>query len=292
VVDQLENSTVQWYEVDLPVRGYSVSLKQVREVYLELKSISNREGERILSALTKPPDKADNEFAAYISELRLKAFNLTVSIIGSDENITKYGEDERIFENIDLPFPIKTIFFTNENSYERYADGQSPPNLFRLWIHFSKPPLFDTNPLLSEPTVNASLVRIKASDIAYFRATQSIIENKLKKHKLWYSFIHEKFSYDIGLWLVMAPYTLYTVAFYTDKALPPDGPHATFRPAFFIYGIFIGLIVYRFLAGYLKWALPVNILEDNKDIAATHRLIFGALILAILANFTSHFFGF
>jgi len=113
---ELERSTIEWFEVDLPVRGYSVSLKQIKDAYTELKILNCREAERILSTLARPSDKSEQESHDHLGELRRNAFNLTVSIIGSDDNITKYGEDEHIFDNADLPFPIKTIYFTNENA--------------------------------------------------------------------------------------------------------------------------------------------------------------------------------
>jgi hypothetical protein len=172
------------------------------------------------------------------------------------------------------------------------ANGQSPPNLFRVWIHFSKPPLFDPNPLVSHPTVNASTVKIMARDLTYFRATQNVINGLIKRHRHWYSFIHETFAYDIGLWLIGAPYILYNVTVYADKFFPKDVSRSSFRATFFIYSIGIGLILYRTLYGYLKWAFPVNVLKENHDIAATHRVLFAGILVALMAHFLAHLLGF
>jgi hypothetical protein len=286
-----EKSAIQWFEVDTPVRGCATSLKKIKDVYSELNELSKREADRILGALAKPLDKSEEEFAGQKQQWRADAFKLTVSIIGGDDNVTKYGETESIFASDDLPHPINMIFFTNENSFKRNANGAVPPNLFRLWLHFAKPPLFDPNPLVSEPTANASKVFIKANDLAYFRAAQSIINNKLKRN-LWYAPINEKFAYDIGLWFVWAPYLLYTITIYADKWLPDGGQYHTLRPAFYIYGVGIGVVFYRSLYGYLKWAFPVNVLAENKDTATRHRVIFSGLVLAIFGNAISHFFGF
>jgi hypothetical protein len=265
-----QKSTAQWFEVHVPIRGCSTSLKQIKNVYSELNELNMREAERIIGQIPKPQEKTDEQFATDMAQLKKRAFKLTVSIIGGEDNVTKYGEDANIFDSTDLPSPINTMFFTNENAYKNQAGGASPPNFFRLWIHFTKPPLFDPNPLLSAPTPNPSMVTIKADDLAYFRATQSIINTKLKKN-LWYAAIHEKFAYDIGLWFLWAPYLLYTITIYIDKLLPSASPLASFRTAFYIYGIGLGLIAYRALHGYLKWAFPVNILAENKDTAMKHR---------------------
>ena len=284
-------SEIQWFEVDIPIRGCGTSLQTIRELYVELDTLNQREADRILGALPKLENTTADEFAENKAKLRSSAFCLTVSIVGGVDNVTKYGENATIFQSNDLPQPINTIFFTNENSYKRNANGASPPNFFRLWLNFDKPPLFDPNPLVSAPTQNASAVKLKAEDLTYFRAAQSIIKSKLSRN-LWYGAIHEKFAYDVGLWFFFLPYWLYTITIYSDKWLPTSGPYATFRVAFFIYGIGTGLFTYRFLYSYFKWAYPVNILTDNKDTATKHRVFFGVVIVAILVNFISHFFGF
>ncbi len=118
---QLEQPITEWFEVDLPVRGYTLSLKQIRDVYRELQKLNAQEGERILATLAKTEGQSEEQFKGRIDELRGRAFRLTVSIIGGDENVTKYGETEGIFDSRDLPSPINTIFFTNENSFKRYG---------------------------------------------------------------------------------------------------------------------------------------------------------------------------
>jgi hypothetical protein len=287
----LKSSDTQWFEIEIPIRWCSLSLRQIQDVYTELNQINLREGDRQIAAIKRPDGKSEQEFATEMDKLKGLAFKLTVSIIGGDDNVTKYGETSAIFDNTDLPSPINTIYFTNETAYKANANGNAPPNWFRLWIHFTKPPLFDPNPLVSHPTVNASLVKIHANDIAYFRATQNVIISKLKRNKQWYVFIHEKFAYDIGLWFIAAPYLLYYVTIYCDKLLPEYGPYSTFRVAFFIYGVGIGLLLYRGLYGYLRWAFPVNVLRENKDGAAKHRIFFGLIIIGLVVNLISHLIG-
>jgi hypothetical protein len=99
------------------------------------------------------------------------------------------------------------------------ANGKPPPNGFQLWIHFGKPPLFDPNPLVAQPTLNTSNAKLKARDITYFRATQNVFNTLVNKHRHWYSFIHAKFAYDAGLWLLAAPYILYMITVYCDEIL-------------------------------------------------------------------------
>jgi hypothetical protein len=148
---------------------------------MELDGLNQREADRILANLRKLPDQNEEEFKKYKVDVRPLAFKLTISILGGEDNVTKYGESADLFLNTDLPYPITTIFFTNENAYKGQAQGASPPNFYKLWLHFTKPPLFDHSPLLSAPTPNASTVKLKAEDLAYFRAAQSIVTRKLRR---------------------------------------------------------------------------------------------------------------
>lgn len=280
-------NSAEWFEVDVPVRGCTFTLKQIQSAYSELNQITQRECERTINDLKKPDDKSDAVWAAELADIRARAFKITVSIKGGEDNVTKYGETGAIFDDSDLPFPIKSIFFTNEHSYKNVSNGISPPNGFLVWINFEKPPLFDPNPLVSHPTINASNVKIKARDLTYFRATQNVFNTQIKRTRHWYSFIHEKFAYDIGLWLIGAPYTLYTVTIYCDKFFPAGGNLASFRVAFYIYGIFVGIMIYRMLYSYLKWAFPVNVLKENKDTATRHRLFFATIITSLVVHFVS-----
>jgi hypothetical protein len=280
----------EWFEVEIPIRGCVFNLKQIQSAYSELDRITQRECERTIAELKKPVEQSDDVWASWLADVKARAFNLTVSIIGSDDNITRYGETSAIFDDTDLPFPIKTIFFTNENSYKRMANNTIPVNGFQLWINFDKPPLFDPNPLVGQPTLNASNAKLRAKDLTYFRATQNVVKMLVDKHRHWYSFIHAKFAYDVGLWLVGAPYILYMVTVYCDKLFPSSGSRSSFRVAFYIYGIGVGVMLYRLLYSYLRWAFPVNVLKENKDTATKHRAFFAAIVTAMIIHLLTNVF--
>jgi|GEM_PF-1453753 len=274
---------IVWYEDEIPVRGCELTLPQVKAVYRELALLTRKEGETIIRLLQKSDDMNDEDFKKRNEFLQNDAFRLTVSIVGFDGQ-TAYGESENVFDSKNLPFPIKTIFFTNTTAFRRNADGVDPKNRFSLWLHFYKPPLFDPNPLVSDQTPNYSKVEIRADDVGYFRAVQNIVGNKLRSNKKWYWFIHEKFAYDIGLWLLALPYALYWITVYSDYFFPPEGANASFRIAFYIYGLGLSLFAYRALFGYVKWAFPVNVLEENKDSATRHRVTLGAILSSLVIS--------
>lgn len=274
---------IQWYEDDIPIRGCQLTLPQIKAAYRELAILTKREGDRIVDSLVKPEELNEQEFIERNQTLKNEAFLITVSIIGFDGQ-TVYAENEDIFDSKNLPIPIKTVYFTNENSFSRNANGNHPPNRFSFWIHFDKPPLFDPNPLVSEPTPNHSRVLIKADDVGFYRAAQKIVNIKLSSNKRWYSFIHDKFAYDVGVWFIALPYSLYWITVYSDYFFPSDGEHASFRIAFFIYGMGLSLLIYRSFFGYVKWAFPVNTLEENKDRATRHRITLGAIVFSLIVS--------
>ncbi|MBY3199620.1 hypothetical protein [Rhizobium laguerreae] len=283
LVKEKSNPDFQWYEDNVEIRGCDLSLPRIKAAYRELSALNRKEGERIVSATSKPDDMPDEEWEKKTAFWRDDAFRLTVSINGFDGE-TAYGETESIFDSKNLPAPIKSIYFTNLTAFSRNANGNEPPNHFSLTISFEKPPLFDPNPTVSEPTANNSKLVSHCQDVSYFRAIQTIVANKINSKKKWYSFIHAKFAYDVGLWFVAFPYALYWITIYCDHWLPSTGAHASFRVAFYIYGLGLSLFSYRALFGYLKWAFPVNILEENKDNATKHRILLGGIITSLIVG--------
>ncbi len=282
---------IQWWEDNIPIRGCQLSLPQIKAAYRELNTLTRKEGQQDVATVPKFDGETEDEFAERKNVLLDGAFRLTVSVVGF-EGQTKYGETEQIFDSQNLPFPIKAVYFTNENSYKKYTNGNIPPNRFSVLLQFDKPPLFDFNSLTSEPTPNNSNVSIQACNSAYFHAIRDIANSKFKSKKKWYSFIHESFAYDVGLWFLALPYGLYWVTVYADYFLPNDGDHSSFRVAFYIYGMGISLVIYRALFGYLKWAFPVNILEENKDRATRHRVALAAIVVGIFSSIVKSAFGY
>ncbi|PWI54092.1 hypothetical protein B5K03_11635 [Rhizobium phaseoli] len=283
LTDDKLNRAQQWYEDAIEIRGCQLSLPQIKSAYRELQKLTGTEAERIISLLTKPNDSSDEDWGKERAFLKDNAFRLTVSVIGFDGE-TAYGETEDIFDSKDFPFPIRVIFFTNTTAFSRNAGGSEPRNRFSIWVSFDKPPLFDPNPLVSEQTPNNSKIEIHAEDVSYFRAIQNIITTKILSNRKWYGLIHAKFAYDIGLWLIAFPYSLYWITIYCDYFVPTTGPHASFRVAFYIYGLGVSLFTYRALFGYLKWAFPVNVLDENEDHAMRHRVILGGIVTSLIVT--------
>lgn len=269
-----ERKPVGWYEEAIPVRGCHLTLDHIKDVYRDLQAINRKFGEQIVATVPRNPDMTDQQWEAHKAFLLNDAFCLTTTINGlRDEQL--YGESAEVFDSPNLPKPIKSIFFTNANSFKRHANGNEPVNRISVFLDFGKPDLFDPNPLVSAATPNEGNVTVNAQDITYFNAVQKAVEKRLTAHKTWYGAIHRNFAYDVGMWFVALPAALYFSAFYMDQIIPTGSKFELFRWPLFVYFVGLSLIAYRALTAYAKWAFPVNILSENKDRALKHRLALG-----------------
>lgn len=268
---------IGWYEVSIPIRGCHFSLQNIKDVYRDIYSINKRFGEELISRLHPEAGLTDEQWKERKSFLLQDAFQLTVTINGArDEKL--YGESVDVFDDPNLPRPIKSIYFTNATAFRRNSGGNDPVNRVAVFLDFGKPEVFDPNPLVSAATPNNGCVDIDAQDITFFNAIQNAVEKKLLSHRTWYGAIHRNFAYDIGMWLIALPVSLYFSAYQMDKLLPEGSDLALFRWPLFLYFVGLAIILYRAMTAYAKWAFPVNVLDENKDRALKHRLALGAFV--------------
>lgn len=279
-----EKKPVGWYEESIPLRGCYLSLDDIKAVYRDLQSINFKFGEQVLSGINREEGETDEQLKARRDYLLRDAFCLTVTVNGlRDEQL--YGETVETFDSKNLPRPIKSIFFTNVNSFRRHANGNEPANRFEAFIDFSKPGIFDPNPFVSAETPNGSNVTVNAQDITFFNAVQKAVEKKITSNRTWYGAIHKNFAYDIGIWFFALPVGMFFSAYYMDKLIPVGSSLELFRWPLFAYFVGISMILYRALTAYAKWAFPVNILAENNDRALKHRLALGGLTSSLFYMF-------
>lgn len=285
-----EHIQIELYSADIPLRGFSFSLETIRAAYRELSASLEDEANREIAKLTKPDDWDDARFKSEKEKLKKHAFKATVSIIGGKDNITLYGESEDIFSSRNIPFPVKTIYITNETAFKNIVGDKEPNNRFNIWIDFTKPSLFDPSPLLSEPTRNTSRAVLNCDNLTFFNAVQNIVKNNMKSKNSLFSFIHGKLSYDVGSFLIATPYSIYTASDLVFKNLKFQN-NIFLQFGSFVYLFFIFMIVYRFIFSYIKWAFPINVLEQNNDTSKSHRYILGTMLLGLIVNIISKIFG-
>lgn len=280
-----EQNHLHWHEDNIPLRGHKLSLEDIKEVYRELQEINRNFGEKLIAELPRNNEMTDKEWEAHKAFLLHDAFRLTVTIKGVG-NKRLYGETEAIFDNTNLPKPVKYIYFTNVTAFQRNANGNSPENKLQVHLDFSKPDIADPFALVSAATQNDSGVTIEG-DLAFFNSIQKTIEAKFTHLKTRYGAIHRNFVYDIGIWFLVIPASLYFSAYYMDRLIPADHEYELYRWPLFIYLNGCALVFYRVLTAYTKWAFPVNILKENKDGALRHRIVLGGVFTWLFYQFAS-----
>lgn len=280
-----EPNITGWYEERIAVRGCYLSLDEIKLFYRELSKINADFGRAIISDLEREKDLSDEEWDARKSFLLRDAFCLTVSINGG-KDAKFYGESEEIFSSSDLPQPIKTIFFTNINSWRRNANDTLPRNRIEVFLDFEKPALVDPSPLVSDPTPNNSNVTVTASDMTYYRAVQHLVATCLLSKRTRYEFLHRPFVYDLGMWAIILPTALILFTSFAERMIPLGSKLEPYRWALLAYLTGLALILYRVFVGYTKWAFPVNVLADNKDGAWRHRAAIGGIFLLLVYKCT------
>lgn len=268
---------IGWYEQTIPIRGCHFSLDHVRQLYRELQDINTQFGRQVIAEIIPEEGLTNEQWDQRKAFLLRDGFCLTVSIQGHHHQQV-YGATESIFADPNLPMPIKNIYFNNITAWKRNAGNSEPRNKIAIALDFTKPPLLDPSLILSSPTPNSSYVSIRADDISYFRAVQRVVDDQILSRRTWYSAIHRSFAYDIGMWLIALPLALIVATHYMDQWLPIDGALESYRWAFFLYSVGWVAIGYRVLTSYAKWAFPVNVLTDNRDISYRHRLALGGVL--------------
>lgn len=266
-----ERKPISWYDDVISVRGCHISLENIKDLFRDLQSINSQFGEKIIAQLNKRENMTDDQWKIHKEHLLSDAFCLTTTI-NTERDIQIYGENISLFDDSNIKYPIKSIFFTNVNSYKRNANGDEPINRFTVFVDFSKPAIFDPNILVSSATPNNGRITISAQDIMFFNAVQKSVEKHITSKKSWYSPLHQNFSYDLGMWLFALPISLYFSTFYMNEIIPENSQFSLFRWPLFLYFGGLSLIIYRTVIAYAKWAFPVNVLVENKDTAYKHRL--------------------
>ena len=155
--------TLEWYEEQIPLRGCSYSLDDIRLAYRELAKLNQAFGQKVVDSLPPEEGLSPDEWEAKKVKLLDEAFRLTVTIHGErDQRI--YFEDESGFQGDNLPSTITRVYFTNVTAFRRNAGNTDPINQLEVILDFSKPPLFDSETVVSSPTPNLSSVNVYARE--------------------------------------------------------------------------------------------------------------------------------
>lgn len=268
----------------IPLHSLAISLEDVTRIYQRLRRHVEEQAALEIGSLIKPAEKTDQEWQAELEEVRNRAFRITITISG-DSGASLFGDDEALFSSPIRPQTISMIYMTNSTAYQTFT-GQRPANTFELVLDFSKPPLLDSNNLVSAPTPNNSNLTVEGERDAWVASITDAVLGALQHRSTNRTLIHKAFVYDFGLMAMGLPLGVYiswkSSPFVTDYL---GKVHPFISALAYVYIVLLTFWGYRILFGYAKWAFPTLELKDNADAARRHRTFWWAIVLGVLGSF-------
>ena len=125
--------TIEITRKEIPIKGISATLDDVRKLVERLVPHVDAEGDREVAPLLLDADVHSHrheELLAY----RERAFQVTVTVAGRDGE-SLFGHGTEPFSSPNIPDPINSIFVTNNTAYQSVT-GRNPLNSFVLQFDF------------------------------------------------------------------------------------------------------------------------------------------------------------
>lgn len=212
-----------------------------------------------------------------------QAYRISVTIVGRDGE-SLFGHGIEPFDSPNLPEPVLAIYISNVAAYQAIV-GRAPTNTFTLHLDFSIPPLIDNENPVSSPTQNFSNFTVEGDRnewvASIHQAVMDVIEKKWNGRK----FLHAASVYDIGLFFLGFPASIYLCWRFSGHVETWLGAINPFLSgAAYIYIFFLILNLYRVLFGYTKWAFPTVELASNESRSKRHRTFWFVLLAGIAAS--------
>ena len=220
----------------------------------------------------------------------LESYKIHIQIFGTKgEFITSYSSS--IFEEEHVPDFITSIKFDNSFFYKSVFN-RNPQSLINVELDFSKPPLIDFVTSPSYPTLNNSIIHVLGEKETWVEGSHEKVISSLEERNNRRSWLHRKNVYDLFLWLLVLPVSLWNIRRFDLFASPYLSKFSTVLSVGVYLYIFIIIVnVFRFAFNYLRWLFPYLELKTSlKSRAVRHRVIFFGVISVIAYTLTKDIF--
>lgn len=253
--------------------------------FTDIKQLYARLTERVLEALeleTQLVHKSQTQ--ENIDQVRDKlrsSFVVSVVINGADGQ-TVVDRTHSVFESNNVPDDISTVYFTSISTFE-VNFKRKPAHHFVVNFDFTKPPLIDFVNHSALPTPNNSYIEVFGESENWVSGVFDTVWGKVKARKNEREFLHKAFVYDVSLWFLGLPLSLYVLSWVS--AWIESIIHSSYvRVALIIYCVLLMLIVFRMLFSYTKWAFPrIELVTDNSK-TRLHRKWWFAILTGVLGS--------
>lgn len=275
----------------IPLSSKTLSMDDIKKIYDRLMEKVSEDADREIKETVKHPGQTEEEFQEFqefLAVARKQAFRITITITGGNkpDEISIFGDDKTLFDNIDLPEPIRSISMNNITAYSVFT-GRDPQNSFDLSFDFEEMELIDNSNPVSSPTPNNSCLHINGRNSSWNAVVEKSVMEILENRSNRRSILHKAHIFDVGLWVFFIPFAIYLCAnaqpFINKYISQPD---SFISASIYIYIFFMSLWGWRIMFGYARWAFPVIELEENSKQISKHRgfwyvIVTGIIIAAI-----------
>ncbi len=270
----------------IPLKGISISIKDVRRIVERLLPHVEEEGDREVASLLQNDPANTVKKRVQIDAIRTDAFRIAVTITGKDGE-TLFGYGTELFDSPNIPEPIESIYISNNAAYYNVF-RRNPLNSFILNLDFLKPPLIDNSNPVSAQTPNFSTLTVEGIRGSWVASIKQAVMDILEKKSNKRAFIHAASIYDIGVLILGLPVAIYLCWRFASIIENELGTLSPFlAAAAYVYIVFMILNAFKILFGYTKWAFPIVELTNNESRSEVHRKAWYGIILSIIAGILS-----
>lgn len=227
-----------------------------------------------LSVLEKQPQETDEEFAKRQEGVDKWIYKTHVRVWGETGSMQLFRDREGLSET-NLPDSLNGVQFDNYNPTQI-----EPAYKVSISLNARKPPFFDFFP---NTTSNTSLLQVKGFDSNWVEGSYTNISNWVKSRRSFWSFIHAKAMYDLYLWLLIMPITLYLLGKFSLSISPfMANTSLVYQISVHVYFVIICMTIGYLGFNYVRWTYPFIEYIPNKKKFDIHKYIVGSFGLSLL----------
>jgi hypothetical protein len=272
---------ITFFERQEPLRGYTVSLQDLRKLLQRLFELEAESHRRELHRLKERADISEEDKTKLEAIIR-RAHTLWTSVHGANgeqffaNSMTTLPEEQ-------LPKEITRFMTGNINPY-RSMLNREPSEGFQVILDFSRPPFLDWNNPVSSPTANESNVLAKGDQV-WTGAVVKCVEDELRSCRNRRQFFHRPFAYDMGLFCLALPLMFLVAKQLSTPIAEFAGTGTTTLSVMLYVYLFFGMAwTYRIIFSYARWAFPVMETVAARQRRGIHRWVLGTIFAAIIAE--------
>ena len=273
----LARGTIRQFQIG----SCSLKSEDLRRLYKLLEKRAQEAASEASAALRQMPGQTAEQLQEMKNNL-VSLLRLVVIVNASTGEWTSSPSDEALSDSL-LPDSITQIVYDSAFLF-RNQIRLEPPNALKVVIDFSKTSVLDLTNLWITPNSNSSSAWISGSNDAWVKAVHDDLKNFFGQRSTLRGWLYSRYAYDILLWLFGIPTSLalvYRIDRWTKLSVSPGSVRVPLYVALFA----LGLLIFRFIFNYAKWAFPAIEPPNRRGWPAVHRSILAIVWVSVVSLF-------